>query len=216
MAHAGQKIRLRQVGAVGYGTRAFELNIFFLQDHVKALAFGDVTRRRKDALQDAVAVVKGGGVVRHHGFFAVPGSYRQFVVGDFFTAQHHVDGSNSSVWLGEELFEGRTNQLVARAVGEFFGLLVDVGDDAGGIGRHDRVNVGFDQRARVELLVAQALVEFFLLFFNQLTGGVVCANQEVANDGVLCITQGRHRHHRRKATAVFSDVGQLVNIFNAA
>jgi hypothetical protein len=49
----------------------------------------------------------------------------------------------------------------------------------------DGVDVGFDQRARVELLVAQALVELLLLGLDLLAGGVVGADQQVADDGVL-------------------------------
>jgi hypothetical protein len=42
----------------------------------KRLRFGHVARRREHALQLAVAVVKGRGVVRHHGFLAVLGARR--------------------------------------------------------------------------------------------------------------------------------------------
>jgi hypothetical protein len=51
------------------------------------------------------------------------------------------------------------------------------------IGGHQRVDVGFDQRARVELLVAQALIELLLLRFDLLARGVVGADQQIADDG---------------------------------
>jgi hypothetical protein len=69
--------------------------------------------------------------------------------------------------------------------GERLHLLVDVGDDAERVGGHQRVDVRFDQRAGVELLVAQALVELLLLFLDLLARGVVGADQQVADDGVL-------------------------------
>jgi hypothetical protein len=55
-------------------------------------------------------------------------------------------------------------------------LLVDVGDDAGRIGGHQCVDIGFDQRACVELLVAQALIGLLLLFLDQFARGVVGAD----------------------------------------
>ena len=81
---------------------------------------------------------------------------------------------------------------------------------------HQRVDVGFDQRARVEVLVAQPLVELLPLFFDLLARGVVGADQQVADDGVLRVAQRRDRHHRREPAAVLADVGQLVDVLDAA
>ena len=118
--------------------------------------------------------------------------------------------------IGEVVLERRADQLVARATGERLHLLVDVGDDAGRIGGHQRVDVGFDERARVELLVAQALIELLLLCFDLLARGVVGADQQIADDGVLRVAQRRDRHDRREAAAVLADVGQLVDVLDAA
>ena len=52
------------------------------------------------------------------------------------------------------------------------------------VGGHQRVDVGFDQRAGVELLVAQALIELLLLGFDLLARGVVGADQQIADDDV--------------------------------
>ena len=46
---------------------------------------------------------------------------------------------------------GCRSELVARHAGERFHLLVNVGDDAQRVGRHQSVNVRFDQRTRIEL-----------------------------------------------------------------
>ena len=53
------------------------------------------------------------------------------------------------------------------------------------IGGHQRVDVGFDERARVELLVAQALIELLLLGFHLLARGIVGADQQIADDAAL-------------------------------
>ena len=49
-----------------------------------------------------------------------------------------------------------------------------------------------------------------------LARGVVSADQQIANDRVLCIAQRSHGYHRREAAAIFADVAQLINIFDAA
>jgi hypothetical protein len=59
--------------------------------------------------------------------------------------------------------ERRTDQLVARAPGRRFRLPVDVGDGAARIGGCHGVDVGFEERARIEVLVAQPLVELLVL-----------------------------------------------------
>ena len=82
--------------------------------------------------------------------------------------------------------------------------------------RHQRVDVRFDQRARVELLVAQALIEQHPLGFHLLARGVVGADQQVADDALLGVAQRRDRHDRREAAAVLADVGQLVDVLDPA
>jgi len=78
--------------------------------------------------------------------------------------------------IGKVLLERRADQLIARAAGERLHLLVDVGNNAERIGGHQRVDVGFDERARVELLVAQTLIELFLFRFHLLARGVIGAD----------------------------------------
>ena len=53
---------------------------------------------------------------------------------------------------------GCTDELIARAAREGFHLLIDVGNDASRVSCHQSIDVGLDQRSRVELLVAQTLV----------------------------------------------------------
>ena len=52
--------------------------------------------------------------------------------------------------------------------------------------------------------------------FRLLARGVVGADQQIADDGVLRVAQRRDRHHRRKPAAVLADVGQLVDVFDPA
>ena len=54
------------------------------------------------------------------------------------------------------------------------------------------------------------------LLFDLLARGVVGADQQVADDGVLRVAQRRDRHHRREPAAVLADVGQLVDVLDAA
>ena len=82
--------------------------------------------------------------------------------------------------------------------------------------RHQGVDVGFDERARVELLVAQPLIELLPLLFDLLARGVVGADQQIADDGVLRVAQRRDGHHRREPAPVLADFGQLVDVLDPA
>ncbi len=216
VAHAGQELGLGEVGLLRRGLGALEFDVGFLERHLEAFALGDVARGGEHALQPAIPVVEGGRVVGHDCFLPVPGARRQLVVGDVLFVQHQLDGRFGPLRIGEVLLERRADQLVTCAVGERLHLLVHVRDDAGRVGRHDRVDVGLDERARVELLVAQALIELLLLCFDLLARGVVRADQQVADDGVVRVAQSRDRHDGREAAAVLADVGQLVDVLDAA
>ncbi len=52
--------------------------------------------------------------------------------------------------------------------------------------------------------------------FRLLARSVVGADQQIADDGVLRVAQRRDRHDRREAAAVLADIGQLVDVFDAA
>src|ERR1019366_4864911 len=160
------KIGFREIGFFRRGLGAPQFHVGFLQRLGIALAFGDVARGGKNALQRAVPVVESGGVVRHLGSLAVPGAGRQLVVGNFLFAEYQLDGGFGTFWVRKVVLERRADQLVARAAGERLHLPVDIGDDAARIGGHGGIDVGFDQRARVKLLVAQALIQFFLFLFH--------------------------------------------------
>ena len=140
----------------------------------------------------------------------------ELVVGDFSFAQHAIDTSLGSLRVGEVGLERRANQLVARASGELLHLLVHVGDDAARIGGDQGINVGFDQRTGVELLIAHTLIEQHSLGFHLFTRGVVRADQQIADDGVLRVAQRRDRDDGRKAAAVLADVSQLVDVLDPA
>ncbi len=111
MAHAGQKVRLGAAGALGHGLGLFQL-------HLHPLALGHIARRGEDALQLAVPVVKGGGVVGDHGLLAVAGPRRQLIVGDRFFAEHALDARFGPFRIGEVVLEGRADQFVTGAAGE--------------------------------------------------------------------------------------------------
>ena len=192
VAHAGQKVGLRQIGLLCGGFGTLHLHIGFLQSLLKAFAFRDITRSRKHALQGAVTVVEGGGVVGHHRFLAIPRTGREFVISDFLVTQHQLDARLGPRRIGEITLERRADQLITGAARERFHLLVDVGDDACRIGGHQSVNVRLDQRAGVKLLITQTLVELFLIRLHLFAGGVVGADQQIPNDDFVDVTQRGH------------------------
>ncbi len=77
-----------------------------------------------------------------------------------------------------------------------------VGGDAGEIGAVENRAL---QRSRLE----QRL-------FGLLARGVVGADQQIADDRVVGVAQRGDRHDRREAAAVLADVGQLVDVLDAA
>ena len=66
------------------------------------------------------------------------------------------------------------------------------------------------------MLVAQPLIELLPLLFDLLARGVVGADQQIADDGVLRVAQRRDGHHRREPAPVLADVGQLVDVLDPA
>ena len=79
-------------------------------------------------------------------------------------------------------------QLIPRTSGERFYLPVDVGNDSARIGGHQGVDVSFEEGAGIELLIAQALTELFLLCLDLLERGIVCADQQVT-DNFTCASR---------------------------
>ncbi len=151
------------------------------------LALGDITCVGENTQQFSPAVDERVRVVRHHGFLAVFGACGQLVVGDLVFVQHQFDCCRGARRVGEVILERGADQPVARPAGEHLHLLVDVGDDAGRIGGDHGVDVGFDERTRVKLLVEQTLIEFFLRGLYPLACGIVGADQQVADNAVLLI-----------------------------
>ena len=69
---------------------------------------------------------------------------------------------------------------------------------------------------QLQVAFLQHRVEALALGLHLLAGPVVGADQQVADDGVGRVLQRRHRHHGRQAAAVLADVGQLVDVLDAA
>ena len=215
MAHAGEEIRLCQIGFLGRRFGALQFDVILLQSLVEPLTLCDIARGGEYSLELAVAVMKGGGVVRHDGFLAVAGARGKFVVRDPAAAEYAFDAGLGPFGVGEVVFERGADEFIAGAAGERFHLLIDVGDDTGGVGGHQSVDVGFNERAGVELLVAQALIELLLLGFDLFARCVVGANQQVADDAAGVVAQSGDGYHSGKAAPVFADIGQLVDILDA-
>ena len=126
----------------------------------------------------------------------------ELVVGNILFAQHQLDACLGSFLIGKIIMERRTDQLVARAAGKQFHLLVDVRNDPERIGRHDRIDVRFDERTRVKLLVAQSLIQLLLLNFH------LFAHSDIAQDSgeVTQVSQPHfaHRHLQREKPAILA------------
>src|ERR1035441_2596542 len=213
MAHAGEEIRFRAVGFLRGGLGARQLDVRFLERLLVAFALRDVPRDGQYALQRPIPVVEGGGVVGYLRFLAVPGARGEFVVGDFLFAQHQLDGRFGTLRIGKVVLGRRADHLIARAAGERLHLLVDVGNNAERIGGHQRVDVGFDERARVELLVAQALIELFLFRFPLLArGGFGLPPNELLADTAVLILEVFAAELSAQAGLENVEVGGLGNV----
>ena len=66
------------------------------------------------------------------------------------------------------------------------------------------------------MLVAQPLVELALLRFDQLARGIVGADQQISNDGILRVTQRGDGHHRRQPRAILAHIGQFIDVLDPA
>ena len=213
MAHARQEIRLRQIGLFRCRFGTLHFHIGFLQGLLKAFALSDVTRHSKNALQSAIAVIKGGGVVRNHCFLTITGTGCEFVIRDLFIAQHQFDARFCPRWIGEITFERRTDELIAPKACERLHLLVDVGDDAGRIGRHQSIDVGFNQGTRVELLVTQTLVQLYLLSLKLFAGSSFgLAPYEFLAETIIFILKVFSPQVRAQANLEHFEIGGLGNI----
>jgi hypothetical protein len=165
---------------------------------LELLLLGDVARRGEHALQLAAGIPERRGVVRDHRHPARPRQRRQLVVGDAAFAQHLLDALVGARRLGEVGLERRPDQLLARVAGERLHLLVDVGDDAERVGGHQRVDVRFDQRARVELRRPQ--------FFSQADFvGDVLRDQQEPDRSSAGVPSWCGDHARREPLAVLAD-----------
>ncbi len=95
-------------------------------------------------------------------------------------------------------------------------MLVDIGNDAPRVHGHQSVDAEFRKKAGTELLVVQALIEQMLLNFRLLARCIVGPDQKIADDSALCIAQGGNRYDGRKAAPILADVGEFVDVFDAA
>ena len=70
-------------------------------------------------------------------------------------------------------------------------------------------------RFELHVFVLQGLLHLSPFGIHALACGVIGANQQIANDGVMFIAQRSHRHHRREAAAILADIGQLIDVLNS-
>ncbi len=182
VGHGGKKLGLHVAGV-------FQLDILFFQRPLETLALGYIAGCGEDPLELAVTVMKGRSVVGHHGFSAVVGAHGEFVVTDLVLAEHALDRGIGTRRVSEEILAGRTDQLIAGAPGQGHHLLVDVGNYALRISHHQCIDVRFDQRAGIELLVPQALIQQGLSLFFLLARSVVGADQQITDDGFGAVAQ---------------------------
>ena len=168
-------------------------------------------------MQGAIAVIKGGGVIGHHRFLAITGAGCELVIGDLFLAQHQFDARFGPRRISEITFERRTNELISRAARERFHLLIDVGDDAGRVGRHQSIDVGLDQGSRVELLITQTLVQLHLLSLKLFAGGgLALAAYKLLADAMIFILDVFAPEVSAQANLENFEIGGLGNVVISA
>ena len=155
VAHAGQEPVLGQV-------RVLHLDAPFLEGLFEPLERRHVAGRGEHALELPVAVGEGRGVVGDDGLLARLAGGGELVVRYLPFPEHEPDAFLGPHRVGEVVFEGRADQLLARIAGEGLHLLVHVGDDAQGVRGHQGVDVRFDQRPGVELGYLQLRLELLL------------------------------------------------------
>ncbi len=179
-----------------------QVGLLFAQLLLELLVLGHVAGGCEHALEPAVLVVEGGGVVGNERGPPVLGPRHQLVVGDLPLLEGEADALLGALGVGEVGLEGRADELVSRAPGERLHLLVDIGDDPEGVRGHQRVDVRLDQRAGVELRAPELLLELGLR--GDVAGrgedaphlpGAVAEDRGVERDGELAAVgplQGEH------------------------
>ena len=113
------------------------------------------------------------------------------------------------LWIGNVGRRDLVHHLGGRIAQHTLGADVEDLDDALGVGGDAREVGAVENRALQRSRLEQRL-------FRLLAGGVVGADQQIADDGVLRVAQRRDGHHRGESAAVLADVGQLVDVLDAA
>src|SRR5205823_8882760 len=99
----------------------------------------------KYTLQRPFAIVKGSRIVGDDSQSAIPGARGELVVGNPALGEDPLDSRLGAGGIGEVVLERRPDQLVTRAARQGLHLLVDIGDDAAQVSRHQRVDAALDE-----------------------------------------------------------------------
>ena len=120
--------------------------------------------------------------------------------------------------------------LRLRPTGEPFGQGIEECHPCFGIGGDYGIADGVERHGELFLTLPQGDIGLLQLFvclllnlkqmlafcLDLLTRGVISTDQQIPDDGVLLVAQGRDRHDCGKAAAIFADISQLVDVLNAA
>ena len=145
MTHAGEEIRLREVGLFRYGFRFLQFFCVFLKHLIPAFALCDVSRRSEDTLKHAVTIIEDGGIVRHDCFFTIASMSREFIVSDLALFEHSFDSRFSTFRIGKIVFKGSTDEFFSRETSQCFHLIIHIRNDARWIGGHERIYVRLNE-----------------------------------------------------------------------
>ena len=217
VAHVGQEGTLGQVGGFGEGAclgelcgagghQFLQMVAVALEFFAEPLLFGDVT----DVALDHPGVAGQIDVADefHVSLLPLRGFQRQVVVAHIFLL---LQIQEFFLVCRNVLEEAQVPDVLLPNVIER--VAQHLGDEWIRVNDHARLGVQ-DQNAVLRSF-EQASVTLFQRL-RSLARGVVGADQQVADDGLLLVTQRRDRHHRREAAAVLADLGQFVDVLDAA
>ena len=222
--HHGIEYRLDQRGTVAQGL-------------LRCIFLGDIAEHQHGTDHLTVAVANRCATVGDSALAAIACNQYGVVGQALYRAMrqgfHYRDSGGLTGFLVDDvknLVHRATDGFRLRPTGELFGKGIQERHARFGIGGYHCIADGVERNGELFLADLQGDVGLLQLFirlllnleqmlslcFDLLARGVVGADQQVADNCTLSIAQRRDRHDRREAAAILADVGQLVDVLDAA
>src|ERR1051325_1714317 len=234
MTHAREEIRFRQIGSLGGRLGALELDVLVTQALIELLLLGFnlfprgvIGADQQIADHGALGAAQRGHRNDRRKAAAVLANVGQFV--DVLDPARGLENQRLEAWgngggqLGAQGRGARDDFLRVRNIGggdlvnhvvgyiteHAFSAYIEDLNDASLVGR-DAGEVG-----AVENRILQR-AGFNQGLFGLFACGVIGADQQIADDRAVIVTQRRDRNDCRKAAAVLANVGQFVDVLDPA